>query len=244
MRQDDTATPVQLQQSRLFDTALPVADNCLMTLGDRIKQTRERIGMSQAALAEAAGMRQQSLSALESGKTLSTTKLVSLAEALKVSASWLARGDDNGPADRLAAQGDDPVTTSSRVVENERMEHSLDEWLATQGVAAGKLYVWVNRGAAMEPTLHDGDSVAVDYEDGQIVGGEIIDGGVYMIGREVAPTKTIMRFRRLRETAAGDLVIISDNPDKGRFPDETVPADRRSELIILGRVLYRAGRVR
>jgi transcriptional regulator with XRE-family HTH domain len=240
MGQNDTVVPVSLQQVRLFATGFPVTDNSRMTLGNRIKQARERLGMSQVALAEAAGMRQQSLSALESGKSASTTKMLALAEALRVSVPWLERGETSFsiPAGHVPEATDAKATRLAIAEEN---RHSLDEWLLTQGIRPGTLFVWEQRGAAMEPTIYDGDSLAVELCDPHA---DIVDGGVYLIGREVEPTKVVQRFRRLRETAGGDLVIISDNPDKLRFPDEIVPVDKRSEFMVLAKAEFRAGRIR
>ncbi|MDF4005290.1 helix-turn-helix domain-containing protein [Luteibacter sp. PPL552] len=235
MRADDTALPVQAQQSKLFDTKSPVTDNPPMTLGERIKQARERAGLSQAALAQAAGIRQQTLSALEAGRASSTRSIVPLAEALGVSASWLERGtpearENLGPP-RNQSETDNSWTDSGRTPSGDLVYRSLDEWLKSQGVNPSSMHVWMQRGAAMEPTLHEGDSVAVELGDHTIV-----DGAIYAI--EMAAK---IRLRRLRETSGGDLVVTSDNPDKTRFPDEIIPFERRSDVFVIGRAIYRAG---
>lgn len=223
---------VTKQQFKLFATNRPVTDNALMTLGERIKQARERAGLSQAALAQAAGIRQQTLSALEAGRAATTRSIVPLAEALGVPATWLERGGPEtieGP--RRAASTDISWTDSGRTPNGEPVYRSLDEWLKSQGVNPSSMHVWIQRGSAMEPTLHEGDSIAVEIGDH-----DIVDGAIYAI--EMAAK---IRFRRLRETAGGDLVIASDNPDKVRFPDEIIPLDRRSDVFVVGRAVYRAG---
>lgn len=63
-------------------------------MGDRIKEARKRAGVSQIDLAKAVDMSQQALSMLERGDTGSSKKLVDIAEALNVSAHWLANGRD------------------------------------------------------------------------------------------------------------------------------------------------------
>ena len=63
-----------------------------MSLGRRIKETREAKGLSQADLAERAGVSQQMISKLERGKAARSGDLVSIAAALDVSAEFLFSG--------------------------------------------------------------------------------------------------------------------------------------------------------
>lgn len=63
-----------------------------MSIGMRIKEARKEKGLSQQALAKAVGMQQPTLSALESGKTQSTSLIASFASKLGVNALWLETG--------------------------------------------------------------------------------------------------------------------------------------------------------
>lgn len=67
-------------------------NNSAMELKDRLKQARKHRKMSQARLSEATGLDQTTISNLETGKVLSTSKLVQIAHALDVDARWLATG--------------------------------------------------------------------------------------------------------------------------------------------------------
>lgn len=66
-----------------------------MTIGQRIKATREEIPLTQKALARKVGIAQPTLSELENGGSVGSKHLTQIAEALGVSASWLQSG--NGP---------------------------------------------------------------------------------------------------------------------------------------------------
>ncbi|WP_392565380.1 helix-turn-helix transcriptional regulator [Utexia brackfieldae] len=63
-----------------------------MLLGDRIKQKRLALNLSQETLAKATGMTQQSICDIESGRIQKPRSLVELARALDCSAEWLYDG--------------------------------------------------------------------------------------------------------------------------------------------------------
>jgi len=66
-----------------------------MTLAERLKLAMREAGVTQAGLAERVGVSQAAIQKLTSGKALSSTKLIKIAESLGVSATWLA--DESGP---------------------------------------------------------------------------------------------------------------------------------------------------
>lgn len=63
-----------------------------MSIGTRIRDARKRANMTQAQLAERVGMKQATLSQLETGDSAGTTMIGSFASALGVSALWLETG--------------------------------------------------------------------------------------------------------------------------------------------------------
>jgi len=65
-------------------------------LKDRILERRTALGLSQAQLAEKAGVSQVTIQHLESGRNSTSKKLLEIARALGVSAEWLGSGE--GPA--------------------------------------------------------------------------------------------------------------------------------------------------
>lgn len=78
------------------------------TLADRLKQAMAARNLKQETLAELAGVSQNTIHKLTSGKALSTRKLIEIASALGVSPTWLGTGEGistpsvSGPASRPA----------------------------------------------------------------------------------------------------------------------------------------------
>lgn len=63
------------------------------TLAQRLRLSRKERGLTQAQLAEAAGVAQSDISKLERGEAQKTANLVRLAKALGVNPAWLDTGD-------------------------------------------------------------------------------------------------------------------------------------------------------
>ncbi len=63
------------------------------TLASRIKERRKALGITQTALAEKVGMRQQSIQYLESGRATRTGFILELSKVLQVDPDWLLNGD-------------------------------------------------------------------------------------------------------------------------------------------------------
>lgn len=66
-----------------------------MALGQRLKEARQAAGMSQSELAEAVGMTQAAIGALEIRDSKQSSKASELARALNVSVDWLLTGEDD-----------------------------------------------------------------------------------------------------------------------------------------------------
>ena len=63
-------------------------------IAQRVKKSREKLGLSQRALAEKAGLRQQQISSLETGERLLTAYgMVKLAKALCTTTDYLFTGE-------------------------------------------------------------------------------------------------------------------------------------------------------
>lgn len=85
----------------------PLAVRKIETFGERITRLRKELGLSQAALAKACGIKQPSLSVIESGDTkpatVRATTLTKLATNLKTSQDYLLGGIE------AAKPGTDPL---------------------------------------------------------------------------------------------------------------------------------------
>lgn len=75
----------------------------MITLAERVKAARKRLGMSQRELAEKLNVKQQTISKLESGRSKGTYNLAALSRALDVTADWLLSGKDLDP-EKMPAQ--------------------------------------------------------------------------------------------------------------------------------------------
>ncbi|MCQ2989025.1 XRE family transcriptional regulator [Pseudomonas tremae] len=65
------------------------------TLASRVLAKRTELGMSQQQLADRAGVSQVTIQHLESGRNLTSKKLVDIGRALNVSAEWLMSGESD-----------------------------------------------------------------------------------------------------------------------------------------------------
>lgn len=63
------------------------------TISQRLKQKRTELNLTQAQLADMAGMKQQSIQQIEAGETKRPRFLLELATALKCDPSWLLYGN-------------------------------------------------------------------------------------------------------------------------------------------------------
>ncbi|MGL4674634.1 MAG: XRE family transcriptional regulator [Wohlfahrtiimonas sp.] len=63
-------------------------------LKDRLKEAREKAGITQQQLADSAGIAQSTIMFLESGRNKGSTRIVDIAKALGVSPDWLLYGKD------------------------------------------------------------------------------------------------------------------------------------------------------
>lgn len=81
-----------------------------MSIGKRIKEARKLRGLSQNELAAKIGIKQPTLSELESGESQGTTRLAQLAHALGVSPLWLETG--RGPQDAASSGEGEPSAGS------------------------------------------------------------------------------------------------------------------------------------
>lgn len=64
----------------------------VMTIADRLKQAREKLGLTQLQLAENAGVAQGTIANIENGIRKKPREITSIARALSVDAGWLETG--------------------------------------------------------------------------------------------------------------------------------------------------------
>lgn len=80
-------------------------------LKDRLKAARRSATLTQAQLAGLVGVSQAAIAALETGERKTSRKVVEIANALKVSPLWLAKGQGN----REVGEGECPSNHDLRI---------------------------------------------------------------------------------------------------------------------------------
>ncbi|WP_336994394.1 helix-turn-helix transcriptional regulator [Lelliottia amnigena] len=75
----------------------------MQTIKERLKKKRLELAMTQAELAEKAGVKQQSIQLIEAGVTKRPRYLFELANALECDPGWLLYGSKSGQAASINA---------------------------------------------------------------------------------------------------------------------------------------------
>lgn len=90
----DTGVPVLLQQEKLQCalTGVPAMLYSMSTMGDRIRLVRKERKLSQTAVADAAGVKYQTIQDLEKNKSVGSTRILAIARTLGVTPEWLQQG--------------------------------------------------------------------------------------------------------------------------------------------------------
>ena len=222
-----------------------------MEYKDRIKKARAHAGLTQGQLADAVGVKQASISDLETGKSQSSSYSASIAKICGVDALWLEKGrgemlvtasTETGALYSPKESDYALIRQYSAVGEcgggylNDHVELSEGlafkrDWLARIGAKAENLAVIYASGSSMEPYIFDGDVVLFDTADTQPKHGQ-----VYVVRR---PDCSVS-IKRLIQQLSGDWVIKSDNPDRS---EEKVSAETIHELPFVGRVIWRGGNI-
>jgi transcriptional regulator with XRE-family HTH domain len=86
----------------------PYNSRYMSAMGERLKSRRKEVGLSQAALAKAAGVKQSTISYIENGRNKGSQYVAQIATALRLSPTWLATG--KGPKEPAGSviDSDDP----------------------------------------------------------------------------------------------------------------------------------------
>jgi len=211
----------------------------MKTLADRLKEARLKADKKQGDVAEAAGIKQPTYQALESGKTKKSAYLPEIAKFLGVDVEWLKTGNGSAPeksnADISAMevgiyQSGDPVPDGYVAIEM-LFPVDLIKECNVQPSATKVIHV---RGESMFPKLKDGQAISIDMSARTIYDGEIY---AFQVGDD---TKIKYLFNWSDE-GKGGFKAVSANPDKNQFPDEYYsPSKIESEgITILGQYWWK-----
>jgi phage repressor protein C with HTH and peptisase S24 domain len=190
----------------------------------------------------------------------SRERLVALADAAHVRVAWLVRGEGPEPLPQDLAhsplrggegEGRTGIAIQNFLVlppwpdaaaagsgrpsppnpgEREFIAFRHDWIRSTFGREPGDVILETAAGESMEPGIHDGDLLLVDVTDRQFR-----NFGVYVL--DVRGERLVKRVQRKFD---GSLILISDNQ---LYQAESIPADLAKEVSVVGRVIWRAGKV-
>ncbi|WP_460821529.1 LexA family transcriptional regulator [Lysobacter olei] len=147
-------------------------------------------------------------------------------------------GEDGVDAERevMIAVSDIEVSGGPGVIVPEYVETKYRlpfqiEWLRQFGAKPEQVRIARVRGSSMEPTLWDGDKAVIHTGQRRIRNDRVF---ALIYGGEA-------RVKRISMMADGRLRIVSDNPDKTRYPDEYVQPEDMAQVYIIGQVIDRSG---
>lgn len=190
-----------------------------MSLAARFKARRLELGMTQVEVAAAAGISQQSIESIESGRTRKPRSLLDLAKALKCSPDWLLNGKNIMP---LAE-----VSTRRIPVLSYVQAGQLTEVKDTTDFSGEMEYVLAD--ADVPETCFalriDGDSMQPEFKEGDIV---IIDPdlcpapGEFVVAKNNGHEATFKKYRPLGVGIA-DFELVPLNPDYPVLRSAEVP---------------------
>lgn len=232
-------------------SAVDEADLDMTLLGSRLRLAIAKMGMTQAQLARACGVKPPSVNGWLNGKAkyLKGQNLLAAAKALNVSQDWLATGDGiMGPYEEApAAIPNLPsnefvqvaiLNTRQSVLDDRFEEHLYEEKmvfrkadLTALRVQSQDARVLVVSDNSMAPTLPQGSTVLINTGDTALQ-----DTMVYAIFYDGQ-----MFFRRLVldfSDVPGKRIWMMrcDHPDRLHYPDRRLPPD----AAVLGRAVWRA----
>ncbi|MGJ8517526.1 XRE family transcriptional regulator [Carnimonas bestiolae] len=229
-----------------------------MSLGLRLKQERERLGLSQTALASACGVGKTTQINYEKDVRSPDAHYLLAAREAGIDTHWVLFGEsaaldgfsveDRQPSSyggeaepsrayshlaKIPLYDVEGAAGAGRTLESEEVvgHFTLDADTTQQLGIHGVRLVGVRvRGDSMIPTLADGDWVVINLDDVNVA-----QAGVFLIW-----VSGELRIKRLQRVAGGAVLLISDNKVYER---EMIAPDQMHEFAVLGRVMLRLGEI-
>lgn len=227
-----------------------------MELNERVAVARVHAQMTQAQLAKAAGVSQQAIQKLETGKSKDSKRIAQIAIACGVRVEWLTNGeapmvapiapmpttyqqshDENDWADVIGysqAAGLGTGAEAEEYAETHTLKFKRTS-LRRRGIHNRPLAIYYGKGDSMEPTIEDGDAILFDTSDTRVV-----DGSLYLIQLHGAANAEYYVKRAM--VLDGITFFTSDNPagdhqwQKPRRMDS-----KREPITVVGRVHWIGG---
>lgn len=213
-----------------------------LSRGDRFKELRATLGLSQQAIAEKFGISKPSWQRYESGTDVPNgTILSAIADNSDFSVHWLLTGE--GPKlysefpdefreagfvkipryEAVASAGPGAISYSEERLEFKAFDK---EWIRTElRRNPENLALITARGDSMEPEIRNGQTLLVDVADR-----EPVRDGIYVFRVEDA-----VQVKRIQRAMTGEIVLKSDNRS---YSEEVLTPRQAKSLHIIGRVVW------
>lgn len=236
------------------------------TLPERLIYARTRLDMSQGEVAKAAGMKQPSYGQIESGETKRSKFIYDIAKVLKVSPEWLIDGVGDidspkkvtKPVDYIAAPYEEYIVIGGKTdyplveisytdlagscgggyangdhPEQKGMLGFTVEFLRENDlpINGDGLLLMHACGDSMGYTIPHGTLLLVNTKENTY--DSFISGKIYIFNADGE-----MICKRAFKNLDGTVTLVSDNPDKSRYPDQIINKTTFSNFNLFARVRY------
>ena len=215
------------------------------TLAERLREARKAADMTQKTLGDAVGVSQAAIQKIETGRAAQTTKLLDIANALRVRPEWLSSGTGAMSADRESDKNpsrtnqdvfrvdilDLAVSAGPGIVNQEFVEilRSVEYEPAEarhmfDGRKAESIRIINVRGDSMSGTIEPGDLLFVD------ISVKSFDGdGIYAFLYD--DTAHVKRLQKMKDK----LLVISDNKSYAAW--DPIEKDEMNRVFVFGKVI-------
>ncbi|WP_414502636.1 XRE family transcriptional regulator [Zymobacter sp. IVIA_5232.4 C2] len=210
-----------------------------LSIGERLRSERKRLGLNQADLGKAGGVQLLAQSNYENGKRTPSAEYLSAVAKQGVDVQYVLTGvraiqlDSFSSADAVsipvfdleAAAGHGTPLDAENVIYTFPLP---SEFLDENGLNVSQCIMLTIRGDSMEPTLFDGDVVLVDKSINK-------PDGVFLISSDGE-----LRVKRVQRVAGGAYILISDNT---RYREELIPPTALNTISLLGKCVLKISSV-
>ena len=223
------------------------------TWNNRLAKALKNSGMTKSAVAAETGVSVPTLSAwvgagnITPATTITAENLIRVCRVLKVRPEWILFREGPPEVDADSEEFFDDFAMLQRLdvkasagsgnlvfleTDKGRLAFRRD-FLRQIGVREADAKIIYADGQSMEPKIPDGAVLLIDTGNTSMRNNDIhvirVDGEILV--------------KRLRKEIGGGVWIVSDNPDKGRYPDILVTPDKEDHIAVIGRVFWMGARL-
>jgi phage repressor protein C with HTH and peptisase S24 domain len=208
-----------------------------MNLHSRLKNERERLGLSQTAFGALGGAGKTTVISWERGTASPNAAFLEAVAASGADVQYILTGRHENTVvqktelselvmvpryDVQASAGGGALIHSELIVDHLAFR---PEWVSKMGLNRQKLALVEVHGDSMEPALYNTDLILIDLR-----AAALSVNGIYVIQH-----RGHLLVKRIQTKLDGTVVIKSDNP---AYESEFLARDEAESLIVLGRVVW------